>query len=356
MLLAVVALVALAACADPSAAGPALVEAAPAGGDVVAGTLQIAGGCVTLSERGHRLLSLGWPVGATGWDADRSAIEFDGSFSGVLQDGDRVTLSGRLVADHDQVAWTRPPGRACRGEAVMLVADVTEVVKASAAGDQEVGEPHAPIGGGRGAGTGSDLPLDCPPGVGTADEEWFGPAGLTRWGAVAEALGDLGLGWVGEPVEIEATDTWSSWGLRDGSDRLVAVITVVASDGGWDPSHARYCPLPEPSPPPPPLTLYVSNQSFDDPNVSIVITIDGEVVVDQEFAVEGQHNWVAFAPHLDPGEHTLQATSSTGAELTVEFTLPEDEPRWAVVEYWHSAEEGPTRFTFDISDEPLAFA
>jgi hypothetical protein len=104
-----------------------------------------------------------------------------------------------------------------------------------------------------------------------------------------------------------------------------------------------------------PFTLYVSNQSFEDPNVQITISIDGVVVVDEHFAVEEQHNWIAFEPDVPPGDHTLTARSNTGAETTVEFTTESSKPRWAVVEYWWYPEAGPRAFTFEISDEPMAF-
>lgn len=110
------------------------------------------------------------------------------------------------------------------------------------------------------------------------------------------------------------------------------------------------------TPPPPPLTLYVSNQSFEDPNVQIAISIDGVVVVDETFAVEGQHNWIAFELDVSPGDHILTATSNTGAQLTVEFTTKAGQPRWAVVDYWWYPKDGPRKFTFDIHDEPIAFA
>lgn len=342
-------------CWGGSGNGPALVENVAADDDVVAGSLQITDGCVTLSERGHRVLTLGWPAAATTWDPATQSVGFEGSVARTLHHGDRVTLTGQLVPDPDQVAWTQSPGRTCRGEAVMLVADVTEIVRASTPVDEEVVAPEQPIGGGRAGGTGSVQPLECPSGVDAAEEEWFGPAGMTLQGAVAEAFGDLVVGWIGEPFELETTDEWSSWGLRDNAGRLVAVVTVVTSNGGWDPSHARYCNLPRPDPPPAPFTLYVSNQSFEDATVGITVTIDGEVVIDQDFAVEGQHNWIEFTPTIEPGDHTLMATSNTGAELTIDFALPESEPRWAVLDYWHSPEEEPGRFTFNISDQPLAF-
>ena len=119
-----------------------------------------------------------------------------------------------------------------------------------------------------------------------------------------------------------------------------------ASDAGIDASPTARQEL---------FTLYVSNQSFEDPNVQITISIDGVVVVDRRFAVEGQHNWIAFEPEILPGDHILTARSSTGADKTVEFTLEPGKPRWAVVEYWWYPRAGPRAFTFGISDEPMAF-
>lgn len=350
----VVSTAALVTACLPSA-GPALVDVVAAKDDVVAGNLMIEDGCVMLSERGHRILTLGWPTQVTTWDAENRSLEFAGSSARTLHDGDAVTLTGELVPNPDQVVWVAPPGRSCQGEAVMLVADVTEVVVSSGPVDVEITGPEQPIGGGLGAGTGVDQSVECPPSVDEAETEWFGPGGLTMQGAVAEAFGDLGVGWVGEPFEMKSTDEWSSWGLRDTAGRLVAVVTVAASYGGWDPSHARYCELDQPTPPAEPFTLYVSNQSFEDANVGITIIIDSEVVVDQDFAVDGQHNWIEFTPDTEPGDHTLTATSSTGAEFAVDFTLLEDEPRWAVLDYWYYPGEEPRHFTFQISDEPLVF-
>jgi hypothetical protein len=143
----------------------------------------------------------------------------------------------------------------------------------------------------------------------------------------------------------------SGAGSRDNSASSAPTGTVR----GGETSSTGTEPLPTPSPPPP-LTLYVSNQSFDDPNVQIAISVDGEVVVDQSFAVEGQHNWITFEPDVRPGDHTLIATSNTGAELTVEFTTKAGQPRWAVVNYWWYPGDGPREFTFDIHDEPIGFA
>jgi len=106
------------------------------------------------------------------------------------------------------------------------------------------------------------------------------------------------------------------------------------------------------------VKLWVSNQSFEDDPVSILVTVDGVDVVEETLFVEGQHNWIAFDIHgLEPGEHTLVAASSTGAEHVATFTLPEDEPRWLVLDYWYYPEDVEGRFfSFNESDQAVAFA
>jgi hypothetical protein len=216
---------------------------------------------------------------------------------------------------------------------------------------------NGPIGGGASSGTGLTVDLDCPPGVAERSEEWYGPVGHDMDGAVREGFADLIVGRLGDPELLRQTEEWATWGLRLPDSALVAALTVVADGtGGWDASHARYCDIRPPEPVPPPLTLYVSNQSFDDPSVDITVTIDGRVVVDEEFDVEGQHNWKTFELDLGPGEHTLRAESSTGAVHEAVFVLPEGEPRWAVLDNWWYPEEGERHFTFSIHDEPVGFA
>jgi len=110
------------------------------------------------------------------------------------------------------------------------------------------------------------------------------------------------------------------------------------------------------------LILYVSNQSFEHAVVGIVVAIDEVVVVDQDFHVEGQHNWTQFPIELPPGEHTLTATSSTGAAIAQTVTVPDGERRWVVVDYWYHPGDGTgsdvvdPRFTVHVSKEAVGFA
>ena len=106
------------------------------------------------------------------------------------------------------------------------------------------------------------------------------------------------------------------------------------------------------------VKLWVSNQSFEDDPVAITVEIDGVQVVDDSFEVGGQHNWFSFMiDGLEPGEHTLSATSDTGATFEATFTLPPDEPLWMVVDYWYYPDDAEGRhFTFRESDEPIYFS
>jgi myo-inositol catabolism protein IolC len=103
------------------------------------------------------------------------------------------------------------------------------------------------------------------------------------------------------------------------------------------------------------LVLYVSNQSFADDPVGIRVEIDGRVVVDGVFAVDSQHTWIEYPLTLPAGTHPVRATSTTGVVSTHDLVLPEDETRWAVLEYWHYPDDTPRSFTFHISDRPVGF-
>ena len=145
-----------------------------------------------------------------------------------------------------------------------------------------------------------------------------------------------------------------SWHVRVGVTVLVlAVLAACAETVGGSPSEAPATASAGQDADGAPVTLEVSNQSFDDPSVELVIVIDGTVVVDQQFAVKDQHNWVTFELSLPAGDHELVATSDSGLEESFTFTTVEGEPRWLVLNYWWyvGEYEGETGFSFDVSDQ-----
>lgn len=94
------------------------------------------------------------------------------------------------------------------------------------------------------------------------------------------------------------------------------------------------------------LILYVSNQSFDDEEVRLTIAIDGNVVVDGDFHVEDQHNWISFPLEMSQGDHEITAEADSGSTRSETFKVPGDETRFAVIDYWGEDDSAPLSWLF----------
>jgi hypothetical protein len=101
------------------------------------------------------------------------------------------------------------------------------------------------------------------------------------------------------------------------------------------------------------LVLYVSNQSFDDEEVRLTVTIDDVTVVDGDFHVEGQHNFVSFPLTLSSGGHEITAESDSGATLRQSFEVRRGKTRYAAIEHW--TEGGSADLTWQFQRQPMAF-
>lgn len=100
--------------------------------------------------------------------------------------------------------------------------------------------------------------------------------------------------------------------------------------------------------------LYVSNQSFEDPAVTMRVRLEDAVVVDQEFEVCGQHNWVSFPLRLEPGWHDLVATTPSGLVVESRVDVPEGPgERYVVLSHW--TQDTP-HLSVDVTAEPVGFA
>lgn len=109
------------------------------------------------------------------------------------------------------------------------------------------------------------------------------------------------------------------------------------------------------------LVLIVSNQSLDDEQARLTVVIDGVTVVDDDFHVEDQHNWIYFPLSLPPGSHEVDARSDSGATLRASFEVPRTTTRWAIIEHWtedDSAEtdDAPVDLTWQFLRRAPAFA
>lgn len=107
--------------------------------------------------------------------------------------------------------------------------------------------------------------------------------------------------------------------------------------------------------PPLGLAVIVSNQSYDDPDVDLTITVDGEVMIERSFAVEGQHTYVSYRLPLEPGEHQVVISSDAGATHERVVSLGA-EPRYLAVSYWGEDSSGPDAISVEESDEPFGIA
>jgi len=102
------------------------------------------------------------------------------------------------------------------------------------------------------------------------------------------------------------------------------------------------------------LHLYVSNQSFTDPLVSIDIYIGDRHVTAGDFAVGSQHSWAEFAILVPIGSHSLKA-SSRSHDIELQQTIDVPAERWAVVDYWNDGEDPIKKFAVSVHDQPVSF-
>jgi hypothetical protein len=100
--------------------------------------------------------------------------------------------------------------------------------------------------------------------------------------------------------------------------------------------------------------LIVSNQSFEDPVVGLAVAIDGEVVVDQDLDVCGQHEFASFPLAIEPGWHDLAVTTDAGVTHESRIEVPEPPGgTWLYVSYWV---EPDAHVEVEVSSEPMGFA
>lgn len=111
----------------------------------------------------------------------------------------------------------------------------------------------------------------------------------------------------------------------------------------------------EPGPDTVALHLDVSNQSYAIPDVRLVVELDGNVIIDDVFAVEDQHTYVRHDLHLDTGAHEIVVTAPDhDTDLREAFSL-EDE-RWALIAFWLGEEDATEAFSWSLVDEEIGYA
>lgn len=135
-------------------------------------------------------------------------------------------------------------------------------------------------------------------------------------------------------------------------------LTVTwAAGAAWTATIEGFTTEVELAPPvDPTLVLLVSNQSFDDPQMGVRITVGDEVLVDSTFPVRNQHHVVAYRVPLPPGGHELRIESGSGALHTETVEVAAGALRYVAVSYWSGYDDVPgPYFTVLQSDEPFGF-
>jgi hypothetical protein len=104
------------------------------------------------------------------------------------------------------------------------------------------------------------------------------------------------------------------------------------------------------------LALVLTNQSYDDPTVSLTVKVDGTTLISEQFDVENQHNFVGCYIAAPPGRHVISVASDSGAELEKPFMLPAVQQRYGLIQYWNNSKKGPGRLDWTFSSKRFAFA
>lgn len=106
------------------------------------------------------------------------------------------------------------------------------------------------------------------------------------------------------------------------------------------------------------FTLYVSNQSYENKKVDILVKLDGAPVLHEYFRVRNQHKWKEFKLQIPNGTHKLEAVSQKGS-ATLERLFEVNGKRWAVLDYCYGKENGhqcPSPvLNLKVSDSPIGF-
>lgn len=93
----------------------------------------------------------------------------------------------------------------------------------------------------------------------------------------------------------------------------------------------------------------------------MTVRVDGVTVVQGDFHVEDQHNWISFGLTLPSGGHEVVAESDSGATLRESFEMPRNKTRYAIIEHWTEddspdTEDPPVDLTWQFQHQAPGFA
>jgi hypothetical protein len=144
-----------------------------------------------------------------------------------------------------------------------------------------------------------------------------------------------------------------------GYEQIGRLVVETTDYTTWTTSYVQDS-VPSNAPPPDPgevhgeVKLYISNQSFVDPQVDITVHFDGDGLFSHTLDVGNQPMWIETRIKAPAGLHEIVAISDTGAEIRATVEFEEGKPKYVVLNYWGANEGGFDRddplFDLDISD------
>lgn len=87
----------------------------------------------------------------------------------------------------------------------------------------------------------------------------------------------------------------------------------------------------------------------EDPAPHFDVTAAEATVVDGDFDVEDQHNWIYFSLSLPAGSHEVVAKSDSGGALRESFRVPRNTTRYAIIEHWTADDSEPDDAPVDLT-------
>jgi hypothetical protein len=102
---------------------------------------------------------------------------------------------------------------------------------------------------------------------------------------------------------------------------------------------------------------HVSNQSFAESTLDIIVTIDGKTAVADYLKVMNRHHWELYSIRLSKGKHVLHAEAREGAVL-LDTSFEVSKEHWAILSYWGRGGKKNGKLDglkFDVLDKPPLF-
>jgi len=125
-----------------------------------------------------------------------------------------------------------------------------------------------------------------------------------------------------------------------GSNVQIKDLTVLSEKGVYDVEAEKQSNL----------IIILSNQSYENTKVSLMVYVDGNELISQNCKTENQHTGYYYYYNL-VGTHIIKVVSDDGQTVEKTMSLDENTPLWVLMSYWGDGESA--KINFDIMDSPF---